>query len=463
MNNIKEMRQSLWIQKDVSFEGIEPFGHDEDIFDRKNLALKLTSYLDKLREGAVIAIDAPWGEGKTWFGKQWSKYLNLNDHKTIYIDAFSQDYVDDPFLLIAAEINLLAKQDAALQKTAPRILKSLVSIGGKIVTNLAVKALVGNADISEIAKETSEIAIQGSAENFDKWAVKKFEDFEKEKASFNNYKNALESFCKTQGDKPVIIFIDELDRCKPSFAVQLIERIKHLFNVPNLVFILLINREQLENAIEGVYGSKTNGQQYLGKFMHFFFSLPKKTLSAKDYEENSQISKFIKFKLSNYDLDYRYDNTIKKFTRELTTLVNVCNLSLRQIEHACMHYVMTEGNGNHGYLAFIIVLKITNYQLFTKYKNGDRSSHKEIQVIISELVANLPSQKNYPSRSIEFARHYLGTLADLIPHRFNTTKFSDHLYNWGLEFYGLSFKHPDFDILQIIRNNFDLIDLSIEL
>lgn len=87
-----------------------------DLLNRKELAVKLTGYLDRLRAGAVLAIDAPWGEGKTWFGRNWEQYLKDEDHKVVFIDAFEQDYVEDPFLLLAAEISGILDDESAAKE-----------------------------------------------------------------------------------------------------------------------------------------------------------------------------------------------------------------------------------------------------------------------------------------------------------------------------------------------------------
>ena len=64
---------------------------DNDKLERRQLAEKFTTYLDRLNDGAVLAIDAPWGEGKTWFARNWEADLKEKNYKTIYIDAFEQD------------------------------------------------------------------------------------------------------------------------------------------------------------------------------------------------------------------------------------------------------------------------------------------------------------------------------------------------------------------------------------
>ena len=88
-----------------------------------------------------------------------------------------------------------------------------------------------------------------------------------------------------------------MDRCKPNFAVSLIERIKHYFDVPNVVFILLLNKEQLENAIKGVYGINTDATKYLDKFINFYFNLPKQ--NKEDHRTQYKIENFIKVTMQN--------------------------------------------------------------------------------------------------------------------------------------------------------------------
>ena len=80
----------------------------------KRLGIQLTNYVDRLQCGAVLALDARWGEGKTWFVRHWQKHLEIENHNVIYLDAFANDYLDDPFLVISSEITAcLSKGDDA--------------------------------------------------------------------------------------------------------------------------------------------------------------------------------------------------------------------------------------------------------------------------------------------------------------------------------------------------------------
>lgn len=82
----------------------------------------------------------------------------------------------------------------------------------------------------------------------------------------------VNEFCEK---KPLIFIIDELDRCNPHYAVKTLERIKHLFNIPNIVFVLSIDKEQLSNSVRGYYGSDLiNADEYLKRFIDIEYTLP---------------------------------------------------------------------------------------------------------------------------------------------------------------------------------------------
>jgi predicted KAP-like P-loop ATPase len=208
---------------------IDPVGNEafsQDLLQRKLLAEQLTRYLDRLREGAVLAIDAPWGEGKSWFGKNWAKLLKDQEHKVIFIDAFEQDYIEDPFLLIAAEIATVLDDGqgsaADFKEKASSVMKAILPFSTKVLVNLAGRIVLGSADFSEDLKEVTEAAQEGAADAAAKWIENKLEDYAQDKASLEQFRESVREFAVIQ-KKPVVIFIDELDRCKPPFAVSLIE------------------------------------------------------------------------------------------------------------------------------------------------------------------------------------------------------------------------------------------------
>lgn len=367
----------ILISNEKPFEG--------DLLERVKLAARLTDYIDRLRVGSVLGIDAPWGEGKTWFGKNWANYLRStpNDHRVVFIDAFAQDYVEDPFLLLAGEIGPALQDEqglpASLQKSAIGVARLLLPVGTKALINLAGRLAIGSADFSEELKEVAKGASEGTVDAASKWIEKKLVDYSQEKQSLDYFRDELAKFAAAQ-KKPVVVFVDELDRCRPTFAVQLIERIKHFFDVPNLVFVLLLNREQLEHAIRGVYGGETDAATYLGKFVHLFLRLPRAGAA-----ENSAdlVRNFVSNVLSRYGLSTE-NKLCGDFSYELSQWAMALEMSLRDIERACAYFVLANPR-NTALIAYLIALKLKQPALYLKLSKSDRSAHSEARQLVSKF------------------------------------------------------------------------------
>jgi hypothetical protein len=362
----------------------KPF--DGDLLDRAKLATRLADYIDRLRVGAVLGIDAPWGEGKTWFGKNWANYLRTSprDHRVVFIDAFAQDYVEDPFLLLAGEIAPALQDDkglpATLQESAVGVARLLLPVGTKALLNLAGRLVLGSAELSEDLKEAAKSVSEGTVDAASKWIEKKLEDYTQEKRSLDYFRDELAKFAAAQ-KKPVVVFIDELDRCRPTFAVQLIERIKHFFDVPNLVFVLLLNREQLEHAIRGVYGRETDATTYLGKFVHLFLRLPRAGTVANS---DDLVRNFVNNVLSRYGLST--DNKVcRDFSYELSQWAMALEMSLRDIERACAYFVIANPQKT-AIVAYLIALKLKLPALYLRLSKGDRNAHEEARQLVSKFI-----------------------------------------------------------------------------
>lgn len=130
------------------FENIET-AWEGDLWDRERLGIQLTNYVDRLQCGAVLALDARWGEGKTWFVRHWAKYLTDTDHNVIYLDAFANDYLDDPFLVIASEIAVKLDKTAdkrlvhKFKKAAAVMQQGLLTIAPTLIASMISCAITG--------------------------------------------------------------------------------------------------------------------------------------------------------------------------------------------------------------------------------------------------------------------------------------------------------------------------------
>lgn len=261
-----------------------------DLWDRQRLGEQLTNYVDRLQCGAVLALDARWGEGKTWFVRHWKKHLEDQSHQVVYLDAFANDYLDDPFLTIAAEISHALNDaneidDADIKDFNSKTASVLISLAA-VMPLIAAKAGLhwvglGGADeaLQEVYKEGKEVYDTASEEIANKvkeHIEKKIENHHVEKQTIQDFKQELAELA-AKLEKPLVFIIDELDRCRPDFAIRLIERIKHFFDIEKIVFVFVMNKSQLINGIQHIYGyDQESSKIYLEKFIDFEIPLSNK-------------------------------------------------------------------------------------------------------------------------------------------------------------------------------------------
>ncbi|NQD35930.1 hypothetical protein HPT27_02775 [Permianibacter sp. IMCC34836] len=366
-------------------DALMPF--NGDLLGRKATAEILTGYIDRLKVGAVIAIDAPWGEGKTWLGRNWANFLRKSNRKTIYIDAFQQDYVSDPFLLIASEIAQLLEGDESTKLAfidkAATVGKAILPAAAKLLVDGVGRFALGTAGLSETISSEMKSIVSELGGITETMVAEKIQDYDKEKNSIASFRKLLASYAEKQPN-PVVIFIDELDRCNPRFAVSLVERIKHFFEVQNIVFVLLINRTQLEGAVRGVYGSETDASTYLGKFIHLGLSLPNPRTGGEI--GFNRIQQYVNKVLSNFTIE-QYDNSINGFVDALPHFAIDYKLSLRDIERACALFVLS-GCRYGALMAHLVSLKLKYPDLFGRVRAMNRSACGEV----SDLLKNFAEQ-----------------------------------------------------------------------
>ena len=261
----------------------EPF--KEALFGREDFAKSLTGLLRNAEESLVIFVHAPWGEGKTTFAEMWRAYLESQKLDVIYFDAYAADYFDDPFVSFSGEILELVDKRLAeatgqparreFKKTAIEVGKRLAGLAAKIGIRAATMGAVDATHVAELKEIGSEVASSVS-EIGAEIIEKKIENYSAEKDSLVAFKKSLAKLAKLFRDEhgfPLTIIVDELDRCRPDFALNLLERIKHLFDVEGVAFVLLVNRDQIESYIRTVYGD-VDSRAYLLKFGNLFVDLP---------------------------------------------------------------------------------------------------------------------------------------------------------------------------------------------
>ncbi|PWC18218.1 KAP family P-loop NTPase fold protein [Brenneria corticis] len=293
---------------------------EADSLDRQKYAEYLYFYLkEQGNKNTVINLNAEWGAGKTFFIKRLYTSLNRH-HPCIYIDAWKQDFSDDAFLtLFSSLINQIEYYSGNLDR---KLIRSSESIGRftkgivpEVISGL-LKKYVGLEDISEIAKTASTLMLEQHNEK-----LKSIVKLKKELAFW-----ATLSFNKGY-TPPIFIFIDELDRCRPDYAISLLEIVKHIFSVENFIFIIATDTNQLQHSIKNVYGNEFDANLYLSRFFHRRFSLHAPDLEKITLETiKDRLSDNFE-KIKNYT--YPKPTTIEQFSYNCSSILNAFNLNIR--------------------------------------------------------------------------------------------------------------------------------------
>ncbi|WP_417870314.1 KAP family P-loop NTPase fold protein [Vibrio furnissii] len=304
---------------------------NNDDYNRRQIAKHLLTILSSDVEVSPIVIDGAWGTGKTVFCK---KFMNEMVEQTsitpVYIDAYHADHVDEPLLtVLAAILELLPEADRTekIKKIIPAIRYGLKTTLKAAAGHLFKQDADGLLDgFEEELKEASKAAIDLSVEAL-------LKDHIEAKQNLETLRTTLENIAS---EKPMVIFVDELDRCRPSYAVTMLEIIKHVFDVDNVQFVLINNMTQLRASINHCYGSSVDAQRYLDKFVKFSVTLPSTYQSDHSGYVKSSLSHYVNLLKSKKSL-LASGIFEDGYTTIVERLINVHSLSLREIESFVRH------------------------------------------------------------------------------------------------------------------------------
>lgn len=244
-----------------------------------------------------LAIDGDWGTGKSFFIERWRNDLASQGRCVVHFDAWTNDLSDDPLVGFISEIS------AALKPWLERLPQ--VSLEGKVVSRTSLfvknagnavkpllKAVVKHALVKTISEEGSNIlrnAITGKNESetdlsleipsdaIEKYFEASMEGHKKQQESISHLITDLEKISleieSIGSARPIYVFIDELDRCRPNYALRLLEGIKHVLNARGICFVLATNLTQLSHSVKAVYGEGFDGRGYLKRFIDYEYKL----------------------------------------------------------------------------------------------------------------------------------------------------------------------------------------------
>lgn len=364
--------------KPSKIEIVTEYPFSNDLLERKESADVLTELIASIDDPFVFCIDAAWGEGKTTFLLMWKQHLENQGFSTLYYNAWENDFTDDALVSLIGELDAGVEElklSKGTKSKAKAHLQKMKNIGSSLVRK-AIPATVkiataGVVDINEMVDE----ALTNLSETLAKDQIEKYE---KSKQSLKGFKQELAKFANevsttTEPTKPMVVIIDELDRCRPTFAIEILEKAKHFFDVPNVIFVMAVDKSQIGHSIRSVYGTGMDVNGYLKRFidLEFFLPPPKKGVFAK--------ALFHKFGLKEY-----FDSkTGEKGRYELGHLLetfqglfHVLNLSLREQEQCFSQLAIairtTPSNCKlfPFLLGTLITLKIKTPKLYREFITG---------------------------------------------------------------------------------------------
>lgn len=343
-----------------------PFQFDK--LHRQPSVEMFTNIISGFPQGCVCSINAPWGMGKTQFVKMLQMKLNQDGHRTFFFNAWESDYSEDPITAIISEMSI-SKHN-----------KNIWGLMGRLV--IGVGKELGKGALHKISGLECDSVFDALAD----WSKKKVEDYENQKATIEQFKQLLsEEIALTSSKLPVIFFVDELDRCNPIFAVRTLERIKHIFDIPNIVFVLSIDKKQLENSICGYFGTdKFDAEEYLRRFIDIEYQLPEPSYDS-----------YIDHIAHNVGIeqDLRMEGSLayEDFKRILSFQVASEHLSLRQIEKLLIHVSIITSSFSTGalmeYIAFFVYLSFFKCEILNKIEN---KQYNDVAELLHDIQALCP-------------------------------------------------------------------------
>lgn len=366
---------------------------NDDLLDLSGFARRLEQFIAIERHfvsgSLVLALTSKFGAGKTTFLRMWSASLEAQagDNRVVVIklNAWESDYYGDPLFAILSSL-VEGLQSAGVQaKTIIDAAKDVgwfaAAIGNQIAAMLTgVDAMAAGA-IAEKKKQKRD-----NVRSFDA-----FSTFEQRRKAMGHLQSVLGKFISSSNLR-VMFLVDELDRCRPDYAISYLETIKHIFDIRGATFILAADRNQLENSAKTAFGIDLDFDEYYRKFIHREVSLPR--ISENGYKRlaSAYVREYMErdgLRTCFMELDsYRIENIVE--------LISSLRLTPRQIQEVfrILGHVFATSEANRGRLLWCIAtgtiamaaFKVANRRAFEAFGHG-QFKPEEALTFLSSLFA----------------------------------------------------------------------------
>jgi hypothetical protein len=295
--------------------------------------------------------------------------LKSKGYTCLYFNAWETDFSIDPMDAFLGELGTLISSDVKdesafakhfqkAKKIATLLAKKAVPVAGKVATG-------GLLDLDSFTEKSIAEYVESSiADAVDAYATERTH-IEKFRTSLGD---AIKKLNKDGKKSKIIIFVDELDRCRPTYAVDLLERIKHLFNVEDVIFVLSLDKQQLHTSLGAVYGKDIHADEYLRRFIDLEYLLPRPDAEAftKSLFSRFEFNKFFE-KRTHSELSNEKESLIKAFV----ALSDIFNLSLRAREQCFTRIrvaMMTTPENHYLFPHLLTILTVLRVGALTAYR-----------------------------------------------------------------------------------------------
>lgn len=337
----------------------------------------------------VIALDSAWGTGKSYFidlliQSGADKTLNF-----VKYNAWKNDYCENAFdpliydILTSNSLSYSMENQADAENTQnmlAHIAKIGLAMGKQFIFNTTKDKL--GIDVKEAFNEVK--STDNPFKNFLLRQSPVLAEINSERDSFEKFKQYLEqntSYLKENNQKLVVV-VDELDRCKPTFVIQTLEVVKHLFDINNIVFLFAVDIQQLSHSISSVYGQDFDSAGYLCRFFDYIAKMPEADISQYVLESISNIENlkdFADFSIYNPDYQKPFHEILKNFFKDIYFAFE---FSLRDLDTVIQSYKIMVNNFLFNYTD-VSAHMIYIFFLSMKYK---------LPKLFLSIIVNLSSQ-----------------------------------------------------------------------
>lgn len=351
-------------------------GFEKGSIDRTNFGRQFTELVDKVDGPLVVALDGGWGSGKSLFLKMWAGAHRRDfdgKAKIIYFDAFEHDFLDDPLISLVGAISSQA-EELSLPEKAVKGIRKVATYLAKPVSRIGLAMATGG--ITEVTGPLVDAAVKKSAAIFESEISEFWDKADGKREAMKEFGETLRKLTKTDDTEEVqkiVFIIDELDRCRPDYALAFLETIKHFFAVPNVHFILGVNLPSLQYSIKARYGQDIDAAEYLKKFINVATKLP---AYAKSDRRAPHSLAYLNKLIAENSIQ---GNSTQVIIHHLEELVKVREVSFRDVERIYTKIVLfprelgSEAWGYQHIVATGLILNIFEPEDYAKAISGQIS------------------------------------------------------------------------------------------